>query len=390
MSGAVGIATAGADHERAGVLSEVDAADYPPAAGFMQSAFWGRFKQRFGWQPRYFEVGRYPLLVLSRRLAPGYEFAYVPHGPELGALTAAARTKPPETVAEGGAGIHTGGVPGDCRSGGSETLEAAGTFAALLAGSLGNRTVALRLDLPFECRERGAGPADVETRLQRSPVDVQPPSTVMVDLGKSEDELLAAMKSKTRYNVRLAGKRGVVVRAGEGASDLERWYELYRETAARDRIAIHSRRYYDTLFTLAAEEPSVELSLLLAEHDRELIAGVILLRYGPRVTYLYGASSDHKRNLMAPYALQWEGMRRGRAAGAREYDMFGIPPTDDPGHPMHGLYRFKTGFGGRIVHRLGAWDYPTRRWAYRAYRAAERARNYYYKRLTKRRSKFSS
>jgi lipid II:glycine glycyltransferase (peptidoglycan interpeptide bridge formation enzyme) len=352
------------------IISEVDETSYPTPEGFLQSPFWARFKQQFGWSPHFFAVGnRYaetsspagtrpdaPLLVLTRRLSPGAHIAYVPHGPEL-------------------VGASTNGAPGRLAE-----------LAAGLAQRLERRPLFVRFDLPFQ---------DAATEgLVRAPVDIQPPSTVIVDLRQEEDALLGAMKSKTRYNVRLAGKKEVEVREGavhapeaeaeDVADDLDRWYELYRETADRDRIAIHSAAYYRALFDTAAAYPEADLSLFVAEHEGELLAGIIVLRFGATATYLYGASSNHKRNLMAPYALQWEAMRRARAAGAAYYDLFGVPPADDPEHPMHGLYRFKTGFGGRILHRAGGWDYPTRRAGYALYRTAERARTVYYKRIRKR------
>lgn len=373
------------------IISEVDENAYPTPTGFMQSAFWARFKQQFDWSPHFFTVGSSapgtsasplsPLLVLTRRLSPGAQIAYVPHGPEA-----------PQLVAAGEAGAGGGGAAD----------AAIGVLAELAAGvmvQLERRPLFVRFDVPFE--------EAATDGLVRAPTDIQPPSTVIIDLRQEEEVLLGAMKSKTRYNVRLAGKRGVEVREGrvrapaareategalggagapgaEPADDLDRWYELYRETAARDRIAIHSAAYYRALFDTAAVYPAVDLSLLVAEHEGELLAGIIVLRFGGTATYLYGASSNRKRNLMAPYALQWEAMRRSRAAGAAHYDLFGVPPADDPGHPMHGLFRFKTGFGGRILHRAGGWDYPARRAGYALYRAAERARTFYYKRIRKR------
>jgi lipid II:glycine glycyltransferase (peptidoglycan interpeptide bridge formation enzyme) len=366
------------------IISEVDETVYPTPKGFMQSPFWARFKQQFDWNPHFFTIGGSasgastprlsPLLVLTRRLSPGAHIAYVPHGPEA-----------PELVAAGDAGATDEGAAGAAARGGTAGA-AGGVLAGLAAGvaeRLERRPLFVRFDVPFEEAATGG--------LVRAPADIQPPSTVIIDLTQEEEALLGAMKSKTRYNVRLAGKRGVEVRrgrvrapGGEPADDLDRWYELYRDTAARDRIAIHSPAYYRALFDTASAYPAADLSLLVAEHEGELLAGIIVLRFGGTATYLYGASSNHKRNLMAPYALQWEAMRRSRGAGAAHYDLFGVPPADDPGHPMHGLYRFKTGFGGRILHRAGGWDYPARRAGYAFYRTAERARTFYYKRIRKR------
>jgi lipid II:glycine glycyltransferase (peptidoglycan interpeptide bridge formation enzyme) len=172
------------------------------------------------------------------------------------------------------------------------------------------------------------------------------------------------------------------------AADLPAWYELYRETAQRDRITLHDFDYYRRQFDLAQEgaggSAGPVLKLLLARHEGDLLAGIIVAIHGLGATYLYGASSDAKRNLMPAYALQWEAIRLSRRLGCRTYDLFGIPPSPDPGHPMHGLYRFKTGFGGRLVHRPGCWDFPYRRAGYAAYALAERVRSWYYHRFRKR------
>ena len=126
-----------------------------------------------------------------------------------------------------------------------------------------------------------------------------------------------------------------------------------------------------------------EVGLFTATYEGELIAGIIVLLYGNRATYLYGASSNSKRNLMPNYALQWEAMKYAKETGCDEYDLFGIPPENDPGHPMYGLYRFKTGFGGKIIRRPGCWDLPLNPAGYRLYRTAEKVRNWYYKRFRK-------
>ena len=126
------------------------------------------------------------------------------------------------------------------------------------------------------------------------------------------------------------------------------------------------------------------LSLYLARHDGELLAGIIVARYRRSAYYLYGASSNAKRNLMPAYALQWRAISECKKEGAESYDFFGVPPAEDSDHPMHGLYRFKVGFGGTIVHRPGAYDLPLRRAWYSLFRRAERARAYYYRVIRKR------
>jgi lipid II:glycine glycyltransferase (peptidoglycan interpeptide bridge formation enzyme) len=199
---------------------------------------------------------------------------------------------------------------------------------------------------------------------------------VLIDLSGDEAALLGGMKPKWRYNAKLALKRGVLVRRA-GEERLGQFYALLKETALRDGIAVHGIEYYRTLFTHSrtwASSPAPDIRLYLAEHEGDVLGGIITLFRGKEAVYLYGASSDKKRNLMAPYALQLKAMEDARLAGCAEYDLFGIPPSEDPDHPMAGLYRFKTGFGGRIVHRIGSWDLAYRPLAYRLFRAAETLR----------------
>jgi len=326
---------------------------------FLQSDFWLEFKARFGWDSHRLSFGgdtpdTRGLGALSRSLPFAQRLVYVPHAPRM--------VPEPQAFERLIRRI--------------EAAVSASTQAPLL----------IRFDLPWGIEE---APAAAALGLRRAPVTVQPPSTVVVDLGEDEDALLKGMKSKTRYNVRLAAKRGVTIREA-GAEELVLWYELYRETARRDRIAIHSEAYYRGLFEVVrgsdagTRGAAPRLLLYLAEIDGDLLAGNIVLEWEGTATYLYGASSSRRRELMAPYLLQWEAMRQARSRGLDRYDLFGVPPTPDPKHPMHGLYRFKTGFGGRILDRLGAWDYPCRPFGSRCYRGAERVRDYYHKVLRKR------
>ena len=121
------------------------------------------------------------------------------------------------------------------------------------------------------------------------------------------------------------------------------------------------------------------MKLLLARHEGDLLAGNIVAFWKTRAAYLYGASSGMKRNLMPTYALQWEAIRMAREAGCTSYDLYGVPPQPDPGHPMFGLYQFKTGFSDRVLQRWGTWDAPFRPLLYASYRAAEAARMFYYR-----------
>jgi lipid II:glycine glycyltransferase (peptidoglycan interpeptide bridge formation enzyme) len=353
---------------------------------FLQSSFWGAFKAEHGQQALRFAIESSTpcadLLVLVRGIGGGLCLAYVPDGPE-------ADIPEPER----------------------------GAFLAELSEALGPRLppscVFIRYDPPWFSREAGApsaeeaeGGAEAESPkehalrveaarprlplpLRRAAVDVQPPDTVVVDLRPSEDSILGAMRSKWRYNIRLAEKKGVVVERA-GAEAVPEFYALYGETARRDRIALHAETYYRRLFDLADERRAEgfagtpDIGLWLAKVEGRTLAANVTLFHGPRAVYLFGASSDEKRNLMPTYALQWTAMRAAKALGCRSYDLYGMSPTDDPMHPMGGLYRFKTGFGGTIAHRAGSWDYPLRGGIYGPFRLAEKARAWWFKDFKKR------
>ena len=315
---------------------------------------WGRFKSRFGWRALAFSVDWAPvlpattLLVLTRRVAPGVRMAYVPWGPEL-----------PQ------------GFPDDAAA----RAAALSNIAAALKPVLPGRTTFVRFDPPW-FNGVGENGSALPPPFRRAAADIQPPDTVVVGLTGPEQEILAAMKPKWRYNTGLAEKRGVEVTLSEDpAADVAGFHRLLTETAERDGIAVHGAGYYRALFDENAVAGGISnLRLYTARHEGDVLAAVVVLFRGEEATYLYGASSNVKRNLMAPYALQWRAMLDAKAAGCTRYDLFGIPPDDDPAHPMAGLYRFKTGFGGSILHRAGSWDYPLSPAVYAAFRLAEGVR----------------
>ncbi|MDR0557850.1 MAG: peptidoglycan bridge formation glycyltransferase FemA/FemB family protein [Treponema sp.] len=332
------------------------------ARSFLQSGFWGSFKARFGWNARGFLVdwgalGQTSLMVIRRRLASGCSFAYIPWGPEL---------------------------PDNFPASDEERNRALVDLAVALRSLLPEDTAFVRFDLPWF--SIGAPPA-IQKPLRRAGADVQPPDTVFIDLTATEDAILAGMKGKARYNIRLAAKKGVVVKRVD-EKGLPDFYSLLKTTAKRDGIAIHGFEYYETLFShyknyldasgrpdpLDSRPGSMELGLYLAEHEGDLLAGVVALFRGKDAVYLYGASADCKRNFMAPYLLQWTAMSYAKSRGCAVYDLFGIPPDEDPKRPMSGLYRFKTSFGGVAVHRPGSWDYAYKPFLRTLFAAAETAR----------------
>ncbi len=348
-----------------------------------QTAFWGRVHRRLGFGTDAFDVAfvlpagsddrltgreanRGDFLVVRSPLVNDLEWAYVPFGPEV--------APPPDET---------------------------GSFLERLSGALhpmlGPRCAFIRWDLPWtslharqpdDFAPDGAwqGPPPAHLReirmnfgtynhsLYKAPRDLLPPDTVLIDLEGSEDEILGRMHQKTRYNIRLSLRRGVVVEEGT-AEDLPAWYDIYLETAARACFEPMPFKHFCTFLDERAEGSASPVStrLLLARHEGRLLAGMLLAVTRTRATYLYGASTRAHRELMASSVVQWAAIRLAKSLGCRDYDLFGAAPGQGEPHPLSGVHRFKTGFGGRLVHREGCWDYPFDEGLYANWRAAEEA-----------------
>jgi len=202
---------------------------------------------------------------------------------------------------------------------------------------------------------------------------VQFRNTVMLDLSAPEDDILARMKQKTRYNIRLASRKGVRVRSGT-SDELPLLYRMYAETSGRDGFAIRDQVYYEHVWSrflgqpAATDTPSAEV--LVAEVDGEIAAAVFVFFFAERAYYLYGMSRAAHRERMPNYLLQWEAIRMAKRRGCSTYDLWGAPDEFNETDPLWGVYRFKEGFGGEVVRTLGAWDYPASRGAYAVYTRA--------------------
>jgi lipid II:glycine glycyltransferase (peptidoglycan interpeptide bridge formation enzyme) len=198
---------------------------------------------------------------------------------------------------------------------------------------------------------------------------VQFKNTVLIDLSPTEEELLAKMKQKTRYNIRLASRKGLTVRLGT-LDDIGLLYQMYAETSIRDGFVIRSKDYYKYIWGsfirnqhldqgisfLDHDQPIAEP--LIAEADGEPVAAVILFRFARKAWYMYGMSRKAHREKMPNHLLQWEAMRRAKAAGCHTYDLWGAPDSYNQNDPLWGVYQFKEGLGGSIIRYLGAWDLP--------------------------------
>lgn len=201
---------------------------------------------------------------------------------------------------------------------------------------------------------------------------IQFQNTVLIDITLSEEEMLARMKPKTRYNIRLAEKKGISVRVGT-LDDLPMLYKMYAETSIRDGFLIRDENYYMTVWKLFMQDQSSTFDFrpstvpLIAEVDNIPAAAIFLFMFADRAYYVYGMSRNLHREKMPTYLLQWEAMKRAKASGCNTYDLWGAPEEFNESDSMWGVYRFKEGLGGEVVRTLGAYDFAPGKLWYKLY-----------------------
>ncbi|WP_045223212.1 lipid II:glycine glycyltransferase FemX [Desulfonatronum thioautotrophicum] len=349
-----------------------------PTDILFQSDYWAHVKSRLGCRPMAFDIlapapdsrahahaqkssrkRRGDVLVLLHPVGNGSLGAFIPQGPEQA-------------------------PPTDSRGHYLEELSEA------LTRHLDPSVAFIRYDLPWQSsytREMRDGHwtafpepriremrMNIGTRhwnLRKAEMDMTVASSMVVDIGRPEEEILAGMKPKTRYNIGLAHRKGVTV-ARADTDNLPAFYELYCQTARRNGFPICAYRHFTALFQAHAQKPGTsELLFLLAGHAGNLLAGAIIAISGRTAVFLHGASATINRRLMGSHALHWAGMQTARSLGCTRYDMGAVSPGVAPDHPFYGLFRFKTGFGGTIELRSGSWDYPLNEDVYHAYRNAD-------------------
>ncbi len=294
-----------------------------PNAHILQTGSWGEVKADFGWEVTQIVLEDSGAQILFKPLPLGFCWGYIPRGPV---------GDPDEHLWRL---IET-----ECKN---------------------RRAVFLKIEPDLiEGMDNPDYSWPSSFRVKRSIHAIQPRRSLIVNLEGSEDDILARMKQKTRYNIRLSERKGIRVHSNH---DIERFYKLLQVTGQRDEFGIHSKAYYQHVFHVFSVEDSC--ALLCADYEGELLSTAMVFAHGARSWYFYGASSNQHRNLMAPYAVQWEAIRWARSKGCRHYDLWGVPDENRErlevefmkrNDGLWGVYRFKRGFGGRLIQTIGGWD----------------------------------
>jgi len=330
-----------------------------------QTFYWSQVKSRLGWKPSALDIVSSNLmgdiLILTKTFGNGIKAAYVPQGPEF-----------------------------------APKQEEYGLFLETISHEIVNHIdpapAFIRYDLPWksqyetiegDARNDWSGHPEARLRelrmnfgtkswnLRKAVTDFTVADSLHLDLSCSEDEILCRMKPKTRYNIRLSHRKGVEVFPAD-VGMLHIFYDLYCQTALRNGFPPCDFKHFSALFTALSSKPDTsECHFLLAAHEKTFLAGAIITISGQTATYLYGASSTAKRNLMGSYAIQWAAIKLAKQKGCLIYDMGAVAPSRDSSHPFHRIDRFKSGFGGKVIHRNGSWDYPFSDDGYTSFRNME-------------------
>lgn len=201
--------------------------------------------------------------------------------------------------------------------------------------------------------------------------EIQPRFVFRLDIkDKTEEEIMSGFHQKWRYNIRLAGRKGVEIKEGT-KEDLKDFHKIMVETGNRDGFITRPLQYFEKMYDNMV--PQGHMKLLMAYYEGQPISGVIPIFYGNKTWYLYGASSNQHRNLMPNYLLQWEMIKMSIERKDEIYDFRGVSGIVDENHPQYGLYRFKKGFGAKFTEFIGEIYIPYKPITYKFYKFSEKA-----------------
>ncbi len=298
---------------------------------FLQTQDWLDFQKHIGRKTWRFDNGKIRANIIKHDLPFRKNYLYIPHGPE----------------------INFNAITGTINN------EVAQFVAYLKNLAQEEKSIYIKIE-PLDDKVielmHGFG-------FKKSFKEIQPHHSVVIDLDKSEEELLFAMHHKTRYNIKIAEKSGVTVKDSD---DLEAFWKLLGKTTKRDRFGSHSKEYYKKLLE-HFKGADMRADLIMAYHNDKAVAGSLVMTYGDTCYYLHGASDYDFRAMMAPYALHWENMKYLKKRGVKFYDLWGIDAVKWPG-----ITRFKLGWGGQQVEYPGSFDRTILKIWYLVYKIARK------------------
>jgi lipid II:glycine glycyltransferase (peptidoglycan interpeptide bridge formation enzyme) len=300
-----------------------------PESPILQSFEWGELKSNFGWQPIRIAIEDQGKIIagvsILKREIPyiRHSLFYAPRGPIVDLSN-------------------------------RELLEF--LLAAVEKEAEKHRAISLKIDPAISEEQQGILEMLHALGFVKALKQIQPRATMVLDLNRDLHGILMSFEEKTRYNVRLAERRGVVVREDLTENGIKLFHRMYNETARRDKFLIHPLKYYQKIREILFEKGMG--SNFIAYYNNKPIAAVVIFCFGKRVWYMYGASSSKHRNLMPNHLLHWQVIQWAKEKNFKTYDLWGIPVNPKEAHPLWGVYRFKKGFRGKIVKNIGAYDFP--------------------------------
>ena len=297
-----------------------------PASGFMQSLHWAQVKARQGLSS--FHIG----LFQQERLIGGVIFYRAIRHNGAGLLIAPEGPVLP---------WHNSQLASKLLALIMDTAEAEATKLSIMA-----IRIEPRLAPP---------PKSILREFGRAPVDLIPRETLYIDLSLSEETILAGMKQKGRYNIKLAQRNGINVYEDKSNEAVYNFYSIMQESSQRDDFALEPLSFFEHLAGVLM--PAGIARFFFSEHEGDKLGTLLLINYGPRATYLYGGIGNIKANLMGGYALQWTAMKAAKESGCNTYDFYGYDPFRYSEHKYARFSQFKSQFGGQAVSFIGAHDY---------------------------------
>ncbi|OGN09459.1 MAG: hypothetical protein A3C64_02800 [Candidatus Yanofskybacteria bacterium RIFCSPHIGHO2_02_FULL_41_12] len=300
---------------------------------FLQTTEWLDFQKSLGRKTWHFDDGKIRANIIKHDLLFKKSYLYIPHGPEI--------------------------LFDEIKSGLSNELK--NFISYLKKTGKEEKSIFIKMEplldtVPELLRQTGI-------KIGHSSKNIQPHKTVILHLDLPEEELLSRMHHKTRYNINLASKKGLQLIESDG---IKAFWKLLKKTAKTDRFATHNFEYYERLLGFF-KNSEISAKLFFVNYENKPIAGAIILTYRDTADYLHGASDRDYRNLMAPYFMHWEIIKKFKSLKFQYYDFWGIDANKWPG-----VTRFKLGFEGQVVEYPGSFDLPISKIWYLIYKIARK------------------